>query len=205
MSSCLALPREEHMIQIIRIFKYLNTYHNTKLVFDPSLPNIDENDFRRKDWTGTPYNKGDNSLKKQLPPNWPDEYGIGFVLRMFVDSDHAGDKVTRTSITGFLKHCNCALIHWCSKKQTSVETSSFGSEFMAMKEGGEYIRGLWYKLRMMGISVDEPNYIYADHKSVLVNSRNPESCLKKKSNNIAYHFVREGSARDEWRHAYNKT
>ena len=69
MSSCLALPREGHMLQLIRIFKYLNKHHNTELVFDPSLPNINENDFPRMDWTGTPYNKGDGSLKEQLPPN----------------------------------------------------------------------------------------------------------------------------------------
>ena len=74
-----------------------------------------------------------------------------------------------------------------------------------MKQGCEYVRGLRYKLRMMGISVDQPTYIYADNKSVLINSSNPESCLKKKSNSIAYHFVREGSVRDEWRHAYVKT
>ena len=30
----------------------------------------------------------------------------------------------------------------------------------------------------------------------------PNSCLKKKSNLIAYHFVREGVARDEWRTIY---
>ena len=33
----------------------------------------------------------------------------------------------------------------------------------------------------------------------------PESTLKKKSNAIAYHFVREGVARDEWRTAYVNT
>ena len=58
---------------------------------------------------------------------------------------------------------------------------------------------------MMGIPVDQPTYIYADNKSVLVNSSDPESTLKKKSNSIAFHFVRKGTARDEWRLAHINT
>ena len=47
-----------------------------------------------------------------------------------------------------------------SKKQTSVETSSFGSEFIAMKLCTEYVRGLRYKLRMMGIACEEPTFVF---------------------------------------------
>ena len=92
-----------------------------------------------------------------------------------------------------------------SKKQTAVETSSFGSEFTAMKACTEYLRGLRYKLRMMGIPCDLPAFIYGDNKSVLYNTSIPESTLKKKSQSIAYHFIREGVARDEWRTAYINT
>jgi hypothetical protein len=70
-----------------------------------------------------------------------------------VDADHATGNITRRSRTGFLVYLNNAPVYWFSKKQTSVETSSFGSEFAAMKQCTEYIRGLRYKLRMMGIPV----------------------------------------------------
>ena len=126
-------------------------------------------------------------------------------MRVFVDSDHAGDQVTRRSRTGYLVYLNNALIYWSSKKQTTIETSSFGSEFMAMKQATEYVRGLRYKLRSMGIPVEECCYIYGDNKSVLVNSSTPQSQLKKKSNSVAYHHVREGSALDEWRTTYINT
>ena len=76
---------------------------------------------------------------------------------------------------------------------------------MAMKVGTEYIRGLRYKLRMMGIPVRGTCYFYGDNKSVLVNSSAPDSVLKKKSNSIAFHHTREGSARDEWRITYINT
>ena len=55
---------------------------------------------------------------------------------------------------------------------------------------------------MMGIKVDEPNFIFGYNKSVLFNTTSTGSKLKKKSNAIAYHFVFEGVARDEWRTAY---
>ena len=71
-----------------------------------------------------------------------------------------------------------------------------------MKNCCEYIRGLRYKLRMMGIPCDFPAYILGDDQSVLANSSKPFSVLKKKSSSIAYHFVREGVASDEWRYAY---
>ncbi len=126
-------------------------------------------------------------------------------MSAYVDADHAGDKLTRRSRTGFIVFLNMSPIFWHSKKQTSVETSSFGSEFCAMKQCTEYIRGLRYKLRMMGIPVEDPAYVYGDNKSVLYNSSLPESTLKKKSNSIAYHYVREGTARDEWRISYVNT
>ena len=78
-------------------------------------------------------------------------------------------------------------------------------QFTAMKQCTEYVRGLRYKLRMMGIACNEPTYIFGDNQSVLANTSVPHSVLKKKSNSIAYHFVREGCARDEWRTAYVKT
>ena len=57
----------------------------------------------------------------------------------------------------------------------------------------------------MGIPVEGPAYIEGDNQSVLANTTIPDSILKKKSQSIAYHFVREGSARDEWRTTYVNT
>ena len=203
MSSHLALPREGHLLAVFHIFAYLQKYHNTELVFDPSDPVINEADFQRQDWTSSEF--GHINGEEELPRNMPEPRGLGFKILAKVDADHASDTVTRRSRTGFLVYLNSALVHWFSKKQNSVESSSFGSEFIAMKQLCEYLRGLRYKLRMMGIPVDGCCYIHADNKSVLANTTIPDSTLKKKSQSIAYHFVREGSARDEWRTAHVNT
>ena len=198
MSSHLALPREGHLSQLYHIFGYLKRYHNSKMVFDPSNPVIDESLFERRDWTTSEFGLAQD---EEMPRNMPEARGLGFLLRAFVDADHAGDSVTRRSRTGFLVYLNSAPVYWLSKKQTGIETSSFGSEFIAMKQCTEYLRGLRYKLRMMGIPVEGPAYIYGDNQSVLANTTVPESALKKKSQSLAYHFVCEGCARDEWRTA----
>ena len=203
MSSHLAMPREGHLRAVFNIFAHLKKYHNSELVYDPSEPDFDKSKFELKDWTSSEF--GHIQGKEELPPNMPQPRGRGFVIRAKVDADHASDTVTRRSRTGFLVYLNCSLVHWFSKKQTSVESSSFGSEFIAMKQCCEYLRGLRYKLRMMGIPVDGPAYIEGDNQSVLANTTIPDSTLKKKSQSIAYHFVREGSARDEWRTTYVNT
>ena len=74
-----------------------------------------------------------------------------------------------------------------------------------MKQCCEYVCGLLYKLRMMGIPCDGPTYILGDNQSVLANTTLPDSTLRKKSQSIAYHFVWEGSTRDEWRTSYVNT
>ena len=60
----------------------------------------------------------------------------------FVDANHDVDKVTRRSQTGILIFCNRAPILWFSKIQSSVESSTFGSEFMALKNAVELITAL---------------------------------------------------------------
>ena len=201
MASMMALPRQGHLHQLYHMFSFLKMKHNGVMVFDPTIPDINDSSFPKEDWTAASYGE----CTEEIPTNAPKPRGLGMLMRSFVDSDHAGDVTTRRSRTGFLVFLNSAPIYWFSKKQTSVETSSFGSEFCAMKQCCEYVRGLRYKLRMMGISVDLPTYVFGDNQSVLSNTSKPHSTLKKKSASIAFHFVREGVAKDEWRTTYLNT
>ena len=74
-----------------------------------------------------------------------------------------------------------------------------------MKQYTEYFSDLKYKLRIMNILVVGSVYTHSDNQSVLANTTIPDSILKKKSQNICYHFVRERVARDEWRTVYVNT
>ena len=171
----MALPPQGHLDQLYHMFAYLKQKHNVEMVFDPTEPDIEEHKFEKEDWSHSVY----ADAKEVMPPNAPQPRGFGFKIRAFVDSDHAGSEKTRRTRAGFLIFLNNAPIYWTSKKQGSIMTSSFGSEFIAMNECCEYLRGLRYKLRMMGIPCDFPSYIFGDNQSVLVNSSVPTSVLKK--------------------------
>jgi hypothetical protein len=177
-------PRQGHLAAVFHVFAYLNTHSRSRLVLDPSyLPDIPCPEY---DWTDF---YGD--VKEPIPPDCPTPRGKAVQTTCFVDSDHAGDLVTRRSRTGVFILINKALVVWYTKKQGSIETSSFGSEFSAMKTGIELVVGLRYKLRMMGVPLEGPTRIRADNMGVVNNTSKPESQLKKKSNSIAYHFCRE--------------
>ena len=203
MSSHLALPREGHLECLYHMFAYLKKYHNAELVFDPTEPVIAADAFKRQDWTYS--TMSEEERKEKLPPNAPKPRGKSFVIRCYVDADHAGDSVTRKSRTGFMVYLNNAPVYWYSKKQGSVEPSTYQAEFTAMREATEYVRALRYKLRMMGIPVEGPAYVFGDNQSVLANTTNPGSVLKKKCAAVAYHLVREAVARGEIITAYINT
>ena len=67
-----------------------------------------------------------------------------------VDIDYAGDKVPLRLRSSLLIFMNTAFVQWFSTKQSTVETSVFGTEFVTWKQGIAALRGLRYKLRMMG-------------------------------------------------------
>jgi hypothetical protein len=161
-------------------------------VFEPTYPNVDMRAFIKTDWRPM---YGD--VKEVIPPNAPVTRGKTIDLRLFLDSDHAGEHFTRRSRTGFVIYLNMALILWFSNRQPAVEASVFGVEFVEMKIGIETTRGLRYKPRMIGVTIDGPTYVYGDNMYVVHNTQRPESVLKKKSNAICYHTVWEPSAMGE--------
>jgi hypothetical protein len=154
LSSHLTYPCEGHLETALHIMSYLSQKHNTRLIFDPTYPKIDMRQFPQYDWT-----KFYGNVEEAIPVEMPKPLGKDLDICMMCDSDHAGDKRTRCSHTGFLIFCNMALIDWVSKKQATIETSVFGAEFVAMKHGIEKLRGLCYKLCMMGIPLTGPSYL----------------------------------------------
>jgi len=189
MSSYSAMPRTGHLHALYRIFGYLKKHPRSTIVFDSLQPKVDEARFKTFDWKDF---YGD--VKEILPPNRPMPLGNPVHMSCFVDADHASNVVTRRSHTGTLIFLNGAPITWYSKRQNTVESSTFGSEFVAMRTAVDMIEALRYKLRMFGIPIDGPSDVFCDNQSVVTNSSIPESTLNKKHNSICYHRVREAVA-----------
>ncbi len=92
-------------------------------------------------------------VQEAIPTNALPPHGKEVDLRMMVNSNHAGDKLTRCLQTGFQIFLNMLLINWLSQKQPTIESSVFGAEFVAMKLGVEALWGIQYKLCMMGVPI----------------------------------------------------
>ena len=196
LSQYLAYPRRGHLHQALHIFKYLDIHHESFLRFDPTYLELEE----PLDLASNPKTKA-KVLKEfypdaveAIPTNAPEPRGKAVQINCFVDADHAGNLVTRRSHTGILIYLNMAPIFWYSKKQNTVETSTFSSEFVALKIATEKIISLRYKLRMLGIPILGPANVFCDNEGVYKNVSIGASVLKKKHNSIAYHKCRESVA-----------
>ena len=89
LSSFAAILREGHLEAALHVFSYLKSKSTSGLIFDPKEPDVGKSDFVECDWSD--FYPG---MEAALPPNARKPLGKGVMLRMFTDSNHAGDKVT---------------------------------------------------------------------------------------------------------------
>jgi hypothetical protein len=120
LASFTAAPRKGQFEALMHIYAFLSQHSRSKLVFDDSYVPIEEEE--KQDWTSF-Y----PDAKELLPTNMPQPRGKPIQEIVFVDADHAGDLIIRRSQTGILYYLNRSPIIWYTKKQNSVETSTFGS------------------------------------------------------------------------------
>jgi len=179
----LVQPQVGHLDQAFHIFAYLKSHIRSKIVLDPSKPVIDERYFTKMDWKDFYPDAADS-----IPLNAPEPRGNDVVVSCFVDADHAGNKITRRSHTGIILFCNQAPIIWFSKRQNTVEISTFGSEFIAASISVERLEALRV------FQFDGPVNMYCNNSGVVANASRPESTLEKKHNAIAYHRAHEAVA-----------
>ena len=194
LSCYLTSPRTGHLLQALHIFKYLELHSKNTLVFNPQEydvvhPLADSYHARM-----TKMRRIFPDANDDVPSNVPVPRGKPMQINCFVDASHADGRTTRRSQTGILIYCNMAPVIWYSKRQNTVESSTFGSEFVALRIATEMIISLRYKLRMFGIALTGPANVFCNNEAVYTNSSNHESQLKKKHNSICYHKVRESTA-----------
>jgi len=150
LSQHLALPREGHLEMVYHIFAYLKQKPHSKLVFDPKEPNVDDSVFPADSNWSDFYGE----VEEELPRHMPKPLGSPARIGCFVDANHAGNLLTRRSHTGILVFIMNAPILWLSKRQNTVESSTFGSKFVALHLAKEMLVALCYKLRMFEVPID---------------------------------------------------
>jgi hypothetical protein len=140
-------PRHGHLYRVLRIFGYLKAHSKLSISFDVSDHTIPI--------ATTPSNVNWDEqypdVREELPPDAPTPKGKPAKITCYSDSDHAGDLVTRRSTTGILLFVNNTPIKWYSKRQNTIETSTYGSELVSLRIATELVMEFRYRLRMMGI------------------------------------------------------
>jgi hypothetical protein len=134
-----ACPRRGHLDRALKIFGYLKKRPNRRICIDSSDPKFInfETEFSKNyaDTLRDDYPEASEELDVNLPCANTDE----LTITAFVDSDHAHDKLTRRSVTGMIILVGRTPIFFSSKRQGSIETSTYGAEFCAMKTAVEEI------------------------------------------------------------------
>lgn len=125
LSHYLAAPRVGHLEQVFHIFAFVKAHDRSRLVLYDAELTIDDAKFVKVNWAG--YYP---DAAEAIPTNAPEPLGNAVGTTCFVDADHAGCRATRRSHSGILLYVNSALVQWQSKRQNTVEASTFGSEFV---------------------------------------------------------------------------
>ena len=181
-------PREGHFRALQRTFGYLRDRSKGKILIDENTAPIDE---KVQPNSGQLWSEMYPDACEDIPRDAPEPRGKTARITAYVDADHARDKVTCRSVTGVLLLINNTPLQWLSKRQPTVEVSTYGSELIATRIAVDMILEVRYKLRMLGVPLKKASLLVGDNMSVVLNTTIPSSPLKKKHLGCAYHRVRE--------------
>ena len=76
----------------------------------------------------------------------------------YVEANLHLDQVTGKAVTACLHIVNATPSHWYTKRQATVETATYGSEFVAARIATDQIIDLRYTLMYLGVPVRSKSY-----------------------------------------------
>ena len=183
-------PRIGHLERLKKIVGYLANLPHGALRFRFHEPDYSNLPHKEYDWQRTVY----RGAKEEIPHDIPEPKGKHVTTTTYVDANLHHDQVTGKAVTACLHMVNATPSHWHTKRQATVETATFGSEFVAARIATDQIIDLRYTLMYLGVPVRSKSYMFGDNKSVVDSASIPTSTLSKKSTLASYHRVREAIA-----------
>jgi len=185
-----ANPRKGHLARIRRVIGYLAKMKHATIRFRVDIP--DHSMFKDEvfDWERSVY--GD--VKEQVPEDAPPPRGKEVIFTSFVDANLMHDVITGRSVTGVPHFLNKTPVDWYTKRQPTIETATYGSEFLAARTATEQLIDLRLTLRYLGAKVSEQAYLFGDNESVVKSATIPHAKLHKRHILLSFHRVREAIA-----------
>ncbi len=182
-------PRVGHLDRLKRIYGYLRRYNNGNIRFRTGEPDYGELEYQTYDWSSTVY----GTVAEDLPDNQPLALGNSVTTTTYVDANLMHCLITGRASTGILHLVNGTPIEWYSKRQATVETATYGSEFVAARIATDQVIDLKLTLAYLGVNVKQ-SVMFGDNQSVVTSSTIPHSKLNKRHIALSYHRVREAIA-----------
>jgi hypothetical protein len=133
-------------------------------------------------------------VEEVIPTDAPKPLGKPVTTTSYQDANLYHDIITGRSVTAVLHFLNKFPVDWYTKKQATVETATYGSEYISARTCVDQIVDLRTTLRYLGVPVREVSYMFGDNESVVNSSIQPHSKLHKRHNALSYHRVREAIA-----------
>jgi hypothetical protein len=124
----------------------------------------------------------------------PEPLGRRVTLTHYLDANLFHDAITSRSITGILHMANATPLDWFTKKQSTVETATYGSEFVASRHCVEQVMDLRTTFRYLGVPINEVSFMFGDNELVVNSSSIPHARLHKRHTALSFHRVREAIA-----------
>ena len=177
-----AAPREGHLARVKRVFGYTRKFPHAVIHVRTGIPDYSDLPTQTHDWMYSV--KG--PVKEELPHDMPKPLGKPVFTTTYEDANLYHCMMLGRSATAVLHLVNQTPIDWFSKRQATVETATYGSEFIAARIATEQIIDLRYTLRMLGAPIQSPAYMFGDNQSVITNSTLPHSTLSKRHNALSY-------------------
>jgi hypothetical protein len=110
-------------------------------------------------------------------------------LKIFCDSDWAGDPETRISVTGFMIYLLDVPVCWRSKLQKGVTMSSTEAEYVPISEAFKEVKFVYYLLCDLHIKVKLPIVVKTDNIGAIFMSENASTGVRTRHVDTWYHFV----------------
>ena len=187
LSSFRAAPRQGHLDRVKRIYGYLAKMRHAKIRIRTDEPDYSDLPIPSYDWSESVY----GTSKEVLPTDAPEPLGKFVTLSHYVDANLMHCLLTGRSVTGILHLLNKTPMEWFAKKQSTVETATYGSEFIAARICVEQIIEFRLVLRYLGVPIREHSYMFGDNESVVNSATTIHSKLHKRHVMLSYHRVRE--------------
>jgi hypothetical protein len=137
------------------------------------------------DWERSVY----GNVSEMLPSDAPKPLSKYVTLTHYYDANLFHDIITGHSVTGILHLINKTPLDWYSKKQATVETATYGSEFVVAHTCIDQIIDLRATLHYLGIPIRDKSYVFGDNKMVVDSLTIPHAKLHKCHHALSFHCV----------------